>query len=286
SGLSWQAWNDNFLTQEQRPYDDVEVEVFEFAVITTIDKYWVETYDNRGKKIIEEKKSRPVYKTADGKNTYEPQDGKSRVISKRIEVVFEGVYNKATDNLLSWDMQKDMIKPHRALQSVMLPYAVYMPDNHQMQNTTIVERVIPDIKEIILTRLKLQQIIIKLRPDGIIVDIDGLDDVDIGLGRKSTPLELVSVYNQTGVLYKRGVNEAGEPIGDPIRSVENNNTVSKIQSLITTYNFYLQSLREALGTNEITEGQAPNPRLGKQVMDNSIHLSNRATEFIYYAYTK
>jgi hypothetical protein len=271
------AWDNTFAHSLIRPYDDCEIEVFRFAVITTEDRHWVASTDKPGKLHVDEKQARPVYPNG------APPAGKEP-IAKKIQVVYEGCYSTALREMLYWQMQKQMIKPHYALHEVFGPYCVVMPNQRQMVNKSMMMRAIPIIKQLILVHLRLQVMIAKMRPDGWAIDIAGLHDVDLGLGRKSSPLELQRVSDQTGYVYFSSRDEDGNLIQDPIRPIENNNVVSKIESLIAAHNFYLQRLRDDLGTNEYVEGQGVNPKLGLGIRDGQVEASNRATDFLYKYY--
>jgi hypothetical protein len=279
------SWDNSYQYSFSRPYDDAVVEFMNFTLISTEERYWVEGKDRYSKATIDEKKNKPVYFNRDGSISSRPVGKDKAVINKRIRVVYEGVYSTKTREMIKWGVMKEMIKPHYALHEVFGPYCIVMPDQIDMENVSMVERARSDIKAMTLARLKLQQIVARLKPEGIAVDIDGLTGVDIGLGKESSPMELQSIYEQTGVLYYTRMDEEGERSQNlPILTIDNANGVTKIQALINTYNFHLQSLRDVVGTNEITEGQAPNPRMGRDVLNNSVNLTNRATHFIYEAY--
>jgi len=56
-----------------------------------------------------------------------------------------------------------------------------------MDNVTLPERMKSSINQMTLSHLKIQQLIAKMRPAGILVDINGLQDIDLGLGHTVTP---------------------------------------------------------------------------------------------------
>ena len=60
-----------------------------------------------------------------------------------------------------------------------------------------------------LTHLKIQQAIAKAKPDGLIIDIEGLENVQLGKGGELQPLDLHDIYEQTGVFYYRSKNPEG-----------------------------------------------------------------------------
>jgi hypothetical protein len=136
-----------------------------------------------------------------------------------------------------------------------------------------------------LAHLKIQQLIAKLRPSGLIIDIDSLSDINIGQAKALTPLELQAVYDQTGnIYYKRRTEDGDSQNGIPIQEAPNSGSVSQIQQLIMVYNHYLERLRDEIGVNEYREGSGVNPKLGLGVQQSQIQASNNATDFIYDAY--
>ena len=279
-------WKEDFTVCASRPYDDAAIEVMRFAVKTVDERYWVESTDKMNRVHLDPKTERPVYDNKKGQPSQKAVGQDKNLITKKIEVVYEGVYLTGSKKMIKWAMQKNMIKPHYALHEVLSPYCVIMPNNRQMTNIAMADRIKADVRAMTLTRMKLQQLIAKLRPDGVMIDVAGLTGVNLGLGEADmTPLQLQQVYDQTGVLYFSSVNnDDDERQAPPITPMQNDSSVTKVQSMIQTYNFHLESLRATIGTNEFAEGSAPNPKLGKGIMQNSVAISNRATHFIYSAF--
>jgi len=149
----------------------------------------------------------------------------------------------------------------------------------------IPERMETSIRQMTLAHLKIQQLIAKLRPSGLIIDIDSLSDINIGQAKALSPLELQAVYDQTGNIYYKRRTEDGDNINSvPIQEAPNSGSVSQIQQLIMVYNHYLDRLRDEIGVNEYREGSGVNPKLGLGVQQAQIQASNNATDFIYDAY--
>jgi hypothetical protein len=273
-------WTDDFVMMVSRPYDDAQVELFTFAVITNEQNYWVKSEDNRGRTTLDKKKSYP-----DTSASKRPAE----IIEKKLKVVYEGCYAPGPKIILHWELMENMIKPHHALHEVFGPYAIVMPNNKEMRNISMANRTKSSVRQLCLLHLKIQQIVAKMRPDGYKVDISGIQNINLTGdpdGAMASPLELQSIADQTGVIYFNSTTEESEiPRKDaPIQPAEVSQSMHKINALIQTYNFYLQRLRDDLGTNEYVEGQAVNPKTGKGVMENQVAMSNRATNFVYDAY--
>jgi hypothetical protein len=123
-----------------------------------------------------------------------------------------------------------------------------------------------------------------MRPAGLIIDIDGLQNISLGEGKSISPLEIQKIYDQTGNIYYRSITEEGQRAGSPIAEIANSGSVQQLQELINIFNYYLNRLREETGINELRDGAGINPRLGNKQLQAGIAASNNATDFIYDSY--
>ena len=110
-----------------------------------------------------------------------------------------------------------------------------------------------------LTHLKLQQVLSRMVPDGVFVDVDGLAEVDLGNGTNYNPAEALNMYFQTGSIVGRSMTQEGDINRGkvPIQELQTSNGGAKIQSLIQTYQYYLQMIRDVTGLNEATDASTP-----------------------------
>lgn len=269
-------WDDRFRYSIDRPYDDWTVDVLDYE-IKTIDSMMYQAKTNKYGNLIVEKKDKAPQRLGDNKE----------LITKDMYVIYRGVYVLNTDTMLEWGIAKNMIKPSTAkeMADAYFSYSVYMHENLDLENMAIPERMETSIRQMTLAHLKIQQLIAKLRPSGLIIDIDSLSDINIGQAKALSPLELQAVYDQTGnIYYKRRTEDGDSQNGVPIQEAPNSGSVSQIQQLIMVYNHYLDRLRDEIGVNEYREGAAVNPKLGLGVQQSQIQASNNATDFIYDAY--
>lgn len=269
-------WEDRFRYTIDRPYDDWTVDCFDFE-LKTIDTMMYQAKTNKFGNLIVEKRDKVPQRLGDNKE----------MITKDMYVIYRGVYVLNTDIVLEWGVAKNMIKPSSAkeMADAYFSYSMYMFENLDLENMAIPERMETSIRQMTLAHLKIQQLIAKLRPSGLIIDIDSLSDINIGQGKALNPLELQRIYDQTGNIYYRRRSEDGDSQnGVPIQEAPNSGSVSQIQELILVYNHYLDRLRDEIGVNEYREGAAVNPKLGLGVQQSQIQASNNATDFIYDAY--
>ncbi len=125
-----------------------------------------------------------------------------------------------------------------------------------------------------LTHLKIQQAIAKAKPDGLIIDIEGLENVQLGKGGELQPLELHDIYEQTGVFYYRSKNPEGGFQNPPIREI--GNTIRNINELIGLYNHYMQLIRDTTGINDAMDASSPKGEALVGVQQQAIAAGNNA----------
>jgi hypothetical protein len=266
-------WDERYRFSIDRPYDDWTVDVIDFE-IKSIDTMIYQSKINKFGNLIVERKEREPQRLGDNKE----------VIKKDMYVIYRGVYVMGTDIMLEWGVVKNMIKPNTAkeMAEVHFSYSLYMYENLDLINMALPERMETSIRQMTLAHLKIQQLIAKLRPSGLIIDIDSLSDISLGQGKTITPLEIQKIYDQTGNIYFRRRTEDGDQQnGIPISEAPNSSSIGQIQELILVYNHYLDRLRDEIGVNEYREGASVNPKLGLGVQQQQIAASNNATDFIY-----
>ena len=210
-----------------------------------------------------------------------PSDNFNRV-SRSIEVLYSGVKVMGAPQMLKWEMSENMTRPKSDLTKVHMNYAICAPHLYQGRIDSLVGRITSFADMIQLTSLKLQQVIQRMVPDGVFVDVDGLAEVDLGNGTNYNPQEALNMYFQTGSIVGRSLTQDGDPNRGkvPIQELQTSSANGKIQSLINTYQYYLQMIRDVTGLNEARDGSAPdkNSLVGLQKM--AANASNIATKHI------
>jgi hypothetical protein len=255
-----------------RQYDDFSCMVLDFCYKTSIEKNYIKKVSTTGKESVDEIDT-PVKETDTKKN-----------IIKYDEVVYQGYYIVGTDMVMDYGIAKNMAKPNSKRSSVVLPYAIYMYDNIDMRNKSMMEMAAPMIRQLDLTYFKLQQIIAKARPSGIAVDITALEDIDLGLGGDLTPLQIQEVYDQTGNYYYKSVStDEDRRVQAPITPIVSD-IMNNVNSVITTWKFHSERLREYIGLNEYVDSSSINPRVGARVVESQVAASNNAIRYIWDSY--
>ena len=101
---------------------------------------------------------------------------------------------------------------------------------------SLVRRMIPYADLIQMTHLKLQQVIARTVPDGVYIDADGLNEVDLGTGAAYNPEDALRLYFQTGSVIGRSYTQEGDYNQGkvPIQQLTSNSGASKAQMLMVT----------------------------------------------------
>jgi hypothetical protein len=136
-----------------------------------------------------------------------------------------------------------------------------------------------------LTHLKLQQVLSRMVPDGVYLDADGLAEIDLGNGTNYNPQEALNMFFQTGSVIGRSFTSEGDinPGKVPIQEITSGSGGNKMQALISTYNYYLQMIRDTTGLNEARDGSMPDKNALVGVQKLAAANSNTATRHILQA---
>ena len=270
-------WKDSYKYTELRPYDDYSVLVFDYEVKTTDVEYSVKTENKYGNTLVVPKMGKPV--APDG------QQMNGEVIETKKHNIYHGIWVVDTDIMLKWEVSENQIKPYQNGVDAYFSRTVICPNATGSLIPSAIEKAIGPIRSMILIRLKMQQLIATMRPDGFMIDIGGLRDVDLGLGNSLDPLKLMKVYDQTGRVYWDSTGDDGERKSPPITPLASNTNVAQLNILVQQYNFELERLREEMGISEYQDGSSIPVKTGLGVMQNQVQGASNATEYIYDAYT-
>lgn len=269
--IKWmQDWNVSWL----RPYDEWNIDLMKFEIKTLdSDGYTVTKTKKNGSTII--RKGKP-----------DKLDENQEFLEEKKWNIYEGVYCPVTQKMIHWGIKKNMIRPQdpKEIGNAEFSYSFYMYDPYDMRNVAVPEKIEEPIEQMILARLKIQQMVAKMVPAGASIDVDALQELDLGLGDSVKPLEVQKIWEQTGKLYYRGRDAEGNRIPVPITELANTGFAPQLQALIQLYQFHYQVLKDELGEDPNLMNQAAQPRVAASNIEASRVLANNATEYMYDAY--
>ena len=253
-------------------YDNDLVQILFFEYKTFIDQVFkIKRTESGLEKVIE----KPDYFNPP------PSDNFDRV-SRSIEVLFSGAKVMGVPQMLEWKLAENMTRPNGNITKVNMNYTLCAPNLYQGRIESLVSRCTSFADMIQLTSLKLQQVIQRMVPDGVFVDVDGLAEVDLGNGTNYNPQEALNMYFQTGSIVGRSLTQDGDPNRGkvPIQELQSSSANGKIASLINTYQYYLQMIRDVTGLNEARDGSMPDPNALVGLQKMAANASNIATKHI------
>ena len=216
-----------------------------------------------------------------------PSDSRSRFqkVNRSIECLYEGAKIVGHDRLLKWQKAVNMTRPKSDITKVQMSYSIVAPRIYKGKTESLVSRMTSFADMIQITHLKLQQVLSRMVPDGVYLDADGLAEVDLGNGTNYNPQEALNMYFQTGSVIGRSMTQDGEFNNGkiPIQELRTGAGGSKIQSLIQSYNYYLQMMRDVTGLNEARDGSTPDRNALVGLQKIAAANSNTATRHILQA---
>jgi len=203
-------------------------------------------------------------------------------VFRTIEVLYTGAKIIGTNEMLQWELSKNMSRPYADTTRVKMNYNIVAPRMYKGKIDSIVSKCISFADMIQLTHLKLQQVLSRVVPDGVYLDVDGLMEVDLGNGTNYNPAEALNMYFQTGSIVGRSLTQEGDINRGkvPIQELTTSSGQGKIQSLIQTYQYYLQMIRDVTGLNEAVDGSKPDSNALVGLQKIAANASNVATRHI------
>ena len=264
-------------TNSNNDYDNNQVTILYFNYKTYMNQvYKVKETSSGGDKAIERD------------DTFEGPQGEDANFSRlqrSVEVLYEGAKIVGYDKLLKWELSKNMMRPKSDYTKVKMNYSIVAPRMYNGNIESLVSRITGFADMIQLTHLKLQQVMSRMVPDGVYLDADGLAEVDLGNGTNYNAQEALNMFFQTGSVIGRSMTADGDQnLGRvPIQELQSGNGGGKMQSLIGTYNYYLQMIRDTTGLNEARDGSTPDKNALVGVQKLAAANSNTATRHILQA---
>ena len=256
-------------------YDENTVQIMYFEY---------KTYHNQVFKIKQTDSG--LLKALEKPDTFDPPENDNfERVSRSIEVLYTGAKVLGTNTILDWSLAENMSRPMADTTKVEMNYTICAPRMYKGRIESVVSKCVGFADMIQLTHLKLQQVMSRMVPDGVYLDMDGLAEVDLGNGTNYNPAEALNMYFQTGSIVGRSMTQDGDmnPGKVPIQELNSSSGLGKIQALIQTYQYYLQMIRDVTGLNEARDGstQDKNSLVGLQKM--AANASNVATRHIKQA---
>ena len=257
----------NRLMKQEYGYDEYMVDVLDFEFMS-VDCIYFEEKENR------------FGNTNFFMKGFEYEEKQGSVFERKpykmeVSTVYGGSYiMDGCDIVFNYGMVRNVPKNIHDISKSRLSYSVTATNMRNMMPKSMVDSCTGFADMLQLTHLKIQQAIAKAKPDGLIIDIEGLENVQLGKGGELQPLDLHDIYEQTGVFYYRSKNPEGGFQNPPVREI--GNSIRNINELIGLYNHYLRMIRDTTGINEMMDASTPKGDTLVGVQQNAIAAGNNA----------
>jgi len=219
-------------------------------------------------------------------DTFSPPENENfEVVSRTIETLYSGAKILGHPLMLKWGLAENMTRPFADTTRVKMNYNICAPRMYKGRIESVVSRITGFADMIQLTHLKIQQVLARMVPDGVFLDMDGLAEVDLGNGTNYNPAEALNMYFQTGSIVGRSLTQDGDPNRGkvPIQELQTGSGGGKINTLIQTYQYYLQMIRDVTGLNEARDGSTPGKDTLVGLQKLAANASNTATRHLVQA---
>jgi len=259
----------NYRGQDDN-YNNIQILYFEYK-----------TYNNQVFKI--KQTDQGLEKALEKPGDFNPPDNDNfERVHRAIEVLYSGAKILGHEKMLKWQLAENMSRPYSDQTKVEMNYAMSAPRMYKGRIESLVSKCVSFADMIQLTHLKIQQVLARMVPDGVFVDVDGLSEVDLGNGTNYNPQEALNMYFQTGSIVGRSKTFDGDinPGKVPIQELQTSNGQAKIGALVQTYQYYLQMIRDVTGLNEARDGSQPDKNALVGLQKLAAAASNTATKHI------
>jgi hypothetical protein len=269
-------WDVNWNVTMFRPYDEWNIDVLDFEIKSVDSEPYTVVTTKANKSTIIKKGRQPKM----GDNEELIEDTKYNI--------YRGVYVRTIGVLLEWGLKTNMIRPQDPRESgnAEFSYSFYMYQNYSLTNMAIPEKIEEPSDQMILARLKMQQLVAKMRPTGALINWDALQSIDYGLGDANKTIDVMKLYDQTGSLYYRGKDDEGNQIPVPVTELANSGFLPQMQGLIQLYQFHYSVLKDELGEDPNLSAQAATPRVTTGNIETAQQVAANATDYMYDAYVE
>ena len=195
------SYYDNQARRTVYGYDEYVVEILDFEFLSTDRMFFEEKENKYGNTGFYVK----------GYNYKQRTGGVFERVPHSLDItnVYGGTYVLGCGYLFDYGLKANMPRNMHDLSRTRMSYSVVATNLDNMVPKSMIGSTKGFADMLQLTHLKIQQAIAKAKPDGLIIDIEGLENVQLGKGGELQPLDLHDIYEQTGVFYYRSKKPDG-----------------------------------------------------------------------------
>lgn len=281
-------WNDTWALLSynlNRPYDDCSILVFDCEVNFDEDEYYVSKKDSFGRENISAKKNIPYQqKTKDGRIIEQQKTDDVEIIKKKKNTWMRGVYAPYGDTMLYWGRPDVIITPYTNVAKPLSSYTINIPNNDGDYVPSLFERIMEPLREYQITKLKRKQLIAKIKPSGIRIDVESARNLDLGNGDTIAWEEVMRIYDQTGneIWSSKGIDPLQRE-APPLSNTVRNETINDIIGLSNVLAGIVNEIRQLIGVPMYRDGSDVGDRTAARLAEGQNQASYNVTDFVLNA---
>src|ERR1700744_287849 len=281
-------WNDNYsytTFDMNRPYDDCTVFTFDCEIDCGEDVYYVEKEDAFGKTNITQKNSIPYQQVKkDGTIIEQPKREGTKITKGNKNTWMRGVYAPYGEKMLYWGRPDIIITPFTNVAKPLSSFTINIPNNDGEYVPSLFERILEPLREYQITKLKRKQLIAKIKPSGIRIDVESARNLDLGTGDSIAWEEVVRIYDQTGneIWSSKGVDPLQRE-APPLSNTVRDESIEKVIGLTNVLASIVMEIRQLMGVPQYRDGSDVGDRTAGKLADSQNESSYNVTDFIVNA---
>lgn len=270
ANLSSWSNEDNRLLGGGFQYDDFQIEVADCEWFSVNSTFRTERINARGEE----------YTYDDEWGKYQDKSNRKTTVAK-YKTVYRCKWIIGTDWVYDFGIQYDIPRPGK--KEVELSYKFY-----KLPGRSITSLSVPNLDQIQLTWLKLQNALAMSANAGIAVEYTSLQNMKLG-GEKMEPLDILSLRRDTGDLFYKLTTHTGRanvPGGfRPIQELQGG-IGNQLQEFVTIFDLNMNFIRDLTGINQIADASNPDPNQSVGGSEMAIAATSKALKPIYSGYIR
>ena len=266
---SW-GLDDLRVTEGVWKYDDFQIEVMDAEWFSVNSKFRTTRKNERGEEW--------TYDDEWGK--YQDKSNRKTEVSK-YKTVYRCKWIIGSDWVYDFGIQYDIPRPGK--KEVELSYKFY-----KLPGRSIVSVAVPNLDQMQLTWLKLQNALAMSSNAGIAVEYTSLQNMKLG-GEKMEPLDILSLRRDTGDLFYKLTTHTGRmnvPGGfRPIQELQGG-IGNQLNEFVTLFELNMNFIRDLTGINQIADASNPDPNQSVGGSEIAVAATSKALKPIYSGYIR
>ena len=251
-------------------YDSFLIDILDYEWFSIDEKYRTTRRNDRGEEFTYDDDWGKVHNTE-----------KRKTEIKRYKTVYKAKWIIGTDFVYDFGHQYDITRPGK--KEVELSYKLYV-----LPGRSIVSLCVPNLDQIQLTWLKMQNALAMSSNAGIAAEYTSLQNMTLG-GQKMQPLEILSIRRDTGDLIYKLTTHMGKPNvpggARPIQELEGG-IGRQLEEFMRLFELNLNFVRDVSGINQIADASTPDPNQSVGGSQLAVAATTNALRPIYSAYIR